>query len=108
MQVRGDLALTDLDDAHRVAVVAATREALSNARRHAPGRPVSLSVVRDGDAVDVVVANPLVTGGHGLLGMRERFAELGDGERRGVARRGRVRRGHAPAGRGRTRGRCGA
>ena len=73
----GDTALTDLDAAHRAAVVQVVREALSNARRHAPGRPVSLSVIRDGDAVDVVVANPLSGGGHGLLGMRERFAELG-------------------------------
>lgn len=73
---QGDLALADLDDAHRVAVVAASREALSNARRHAPGRPVALSVIRDGDAVDVVIANPLSGGGHGLIGMRERFAEL--------------------------------
>jgi signal transduction histidine kinase len=74
---QGDTALTDLDAAHRAAVVQVVREALSNARRHAPGRPVSLSVIRDGDAVDVVVANPLSGGGHGLLGMRERFEELG-------------------------------
>lgn len=77
--VQGDPALSALDDAHRAVVVAAVREALSNARRHAPGRPVSLSVIRDGDAVDVVVANPLTSDGHGLLGMRERFAELGSG-----------------------------
>ncbi|WP_413600690.1 sensor histidine kinase [Curtobacterium sp. Curtsp57] len=77
--VTGDLALADLDDAHRVVVVASTREALSNARRHAPGRPVSLSVIRDGDAVDVVVANPLSGGGHGLIGIHERFAELDAG-----------------------------
>ncbi|MBT1631784.1 sensor histidine kinase [Curtobacterium flaccumfaciens] len=75
--VQGDAALAVLDDAHRAAVVQVVREALSNARRHAPGRPVSLSVIRDGDAVDVVVANPLPSGGQGLLGMRERFAELG-------------------------------
>lgn len=75
--VQGDTTLSVLDAAHRAAVVQVVREALSNARRHAPGRPVSLSVIRDGDAVDVVVANPLSGGGHGLLGMRERFAELG-------------------------------
>jgi len=74
---QGDETLADLDAAHRAAVVQVVREALSNARRHAPGRPVSLSVIRDGDAVDVVVANPLAGGGHGLLGMRERFQELG-------------------------------
>lgn len=74
---QGDETLADLDASHRAAVVQVVREALSNARRHAPGRPVSLSVIRDGDAVDVVVANPLAGGGHGLLGMRERFQELG-------------------------------
>lgn len=74
---QGDETLADLDAAHRAAVVQVVREALSNARRHAPGRPVSLSVIRDGDAVDVVVANPLARGGHGLLGMHERFQELG-------------------------------
>ncbi len=74
--VQGDLTLAVLDDAVRDAVVAAVREGLSNARRHAPGSAVSLSVIRDGDAVDVVVANPLRTDGHGLRGMRERFAEL--------------------------------
>ena len=75
--VQGDLDLHDVDEATRAVVVSAVREALSNARRHAPGRPVSLSVIRDGDAVDVVVANPVAADGHGLLGMRERFAELG-------------------------------
>lgn len=77
--VQGDLALTELDDHHAAAVVAAAREALSNARRHAAGTGVSLSVIRGGDAVDVVVVNPLAAGGHGLIGMRERFAELADG-----------------------------
>jgi len=75
----GDTRLSVLDAAHRAAVVQVVREALSNARRHAPGRPVSLSVIRDGDAMDVVVANRLAGGGHGLLGMRERFDELGSG-----------------------------
>lgn len=77
IEVQGDATLAALDEAHRAAVVQVVREALSNARRHAPGRPVALSVTRDGDAVDVVVANPLTGGGQGLLGMQERFAELG-------------------------------
>ncbi|PZE37650.1 two-component sensor histidine kinase [Curtobacterium sp. MCPF17_031] len=75
--VQGDLDLPDVDEPTRAVVMAGVREALSNARRHAPGRPVSLSVIRDGDAVDVVVANPVAADGHGLLGMRERFEELG-------------------------------
>ncbi|MBT2501990.1 histidine kinase [Curtobacterium sp. ISL-83] len=76
--VRGDEALADLDAAHRDAVVAVSREALSNARRHAPGRPVVVSVVRDGSAVRVTVTNPLASDGRGVVGMRERFAELHD------------------------------
>jgi signal transduction histidine kinase len=79
LRVAGDLSLAGLDPAHRDAVVAATREALSNARRHAPGRPVTLTVqqTRPSGPVDVVVSNPLADPGHGLVGMRERFAELG-------------------------------
>lgn len=79
LHVDGDLTLAALDPAHRAAVVAATREALSNARRHAPGRPVTLTVEGSGPtgSVDVVVTNPLADPGHGLVGMRERFAELG-------------------------------
>ena len=89
----GDAALTTVDAAHRRVVVAAVREALSNARRHAPGRRVVLSVDRADSAVHVTVANPLDRSGHaragadgragavghGLVGMRERFAELDDG-----------------------------
>ncbi|WIE75496.1 histidine kinase [Curtobacterium sp. MCSS17_007] len=86
----GDLALTAVDAAHRDVVVAAGREALSNARRHAPGRPVVLSVDQEDAAVRVTVTNPLdatadpaatasgAARGHGTDGMRERFAELGD------------------------------
>ncbi|MFS0728588.1 histidine kinase [Curtobacterium sp. 1P10AnD] len=75
---QGGETLADLDAAHRAAVIQVCREALSNARRHAPGRPVAVSVVRDGSAVSVTVANPLGSDGHGITGMRERFAELGD------------------------------
>ncbi|UFU13937.1 histidine kinase [Curtobacterium sp. C1] len=86
LTTHGDQALAAVDAAHRHVVVAAVREALSNARRHAPGRPVVLSVDRDGSAVRVTVTNPLDPAGgaggpgdgHGLAGMRERFAELGD------------------------------
>lgn len=65
------------------------QEALSNAIRHAPGAPVAVSCLRDGDHVTVDVRNersstPPVTpaagptgGGHGLVGMRERAAMVG-------------------------------
>lgn len=60
------------------------QEALTNARKHAPGSPVRVTVGQDGDALRVTVANPLpagkrpgATGGHGLVGMRERVVALG-------------------------------
>ncbi|UBQ02382.1 histidine kinase [Curtobacterium sp. TXMA1] len=94
LTTRGDLGLPSVGAAHRAVVVAAAREALSNARRHAPGRAVELSVRAAGPTVDVTVTNALdpapapagavagvgagVGAGLGLVGMRERFAELGD------------------------------
>ncbi|MET3635843.1 sensor histidine kinase [Curtobacterium oceanosedimentum] len=94
LTTRGDLGLVSVDAAHRAVVVAATREALSNARRHAAGRPVELSVRAAGPVVEVTVLNALdpassgagsgagsgsgAGAGLGLVGMRERFAELGD------------------------------
>ncbi|QKE83644.1 sensor histidine kinase [Arthrobacter sp. NEB 688] len=68
------------------------QEALTNARKHAPGCPVTVSVEgRAGAAVEVVVANPLPVGagatlpgaGLGLLGLHERVDLLG-----GVLRHG--------------------
>jgi signal transduction histidine kinase len=62
------------------------QESLSNATRHAPGAPVSVTVGHDHHAVCLRVANgpghPPAPGeapgpGHGLAGMRERVALLG-------------------------------
>jgi signal transduction histidine kinase len=68
------------------------QEALSNARRHAPGAPVAVSVDHDADSVTLRVTNgpgaPAVARangrganghapGHGLAGMRERAELLG-------------------------------
>lgn len=63
------------------------QEALSNARRHAPGAPVAVSVDHTADAVTLQVTNgpgtpalPHANGhptGHGLAGMRERAELLG-------------------------------
>jgi signal transduction histidine kinase len=60
------------------------QEALSNARRHAPGAAVTVRLVYRLDAVTIEVVNaapehPPVAGdpGHGLLGMRERATMLG-------------------------------
>jgi signal transduction histidine kinase len=56
------------------------QEALTNAARHGGGS--AHVVVAVGDALDLLVTNPLVPGvpageGHGLVGMRERVALLG-------------------------------
>ena len=62
------------------------QEALTNARRHAPGAPVDVRVVADGDAVVVEVVNGAAgpipaprteASGFGLVGMRERVRLLG-------------------------------
>ena len=69
------------------ALYRAAQEALTNARRHAPGRPVVVDtrvVGRDGHRTAVLrVTNPLDdgeasgAGGRGLAGMRERVEALG-------------------------------
>ena len=63
------------------------QESLSNARRHAPGAPITVTVKGEGGWLQVNVENgPALTlpapaaataGGHGLAGMRERVALLG-------------------------------
>lgn len=82
----GRTSLHGIDDAHREALAGALREALVNARRHAPGTAVRVGIDRDARAMVLRVTNPMpitpapsVGGGHGLAGMRERFAALGDG-----------------------------
>ncbi|MCL2515771.1 MAG: histidine kinase [Microbacteriaceae bacterium] len=77
----------------------ALQEALSNARRHAPGAPVAVRLTASPRRLDLEVENPLaaaagtgsagavppregaarVGGGHGLTGMAERFAALPGG-----------------------------
>ncbi|RPF22691.1 sensor histidine kinase [Myceligenerans xiligouense] len=64
------------------------QEALTNARKHAPGKPVVVTIAgAPGDGIDITVANPLPHGeardelpasGLGLMGLTER-AELGGG-----------------------------
>ncbi|WEG09418.1 histidine kinase [Microbacterium horticulturae] len=63
------------------ALTHALQEALSNARRHAPGTPVDAQLRWNDGQVRLTVRNPLVAGtvagaGYGIVGMRERFAGL--------------------------------
>lgn len=70
------------------------QEALTNARKHAPGAPVSIQVTgKPGATLDLWVSNPLTdlarpdrTGsGFGLLGLTERAASLGGSVTYGAA-----------------------
>jgi signal transduction histidine kinase len=60
------------------------QETLTNAMKHAPGQPVSLTLIHDGGAIDLSVVNPITNSdvgvsGRGLTGMQERLALL-DGQ----------------------------
>jgi len=63
----------------------AVQEGLTNARKHAPGERVEVVLTWSADSVELQITNPLGLsratpgGGHGLVGMRERFAALPGG-----------------------------
>jgi signal transduction histidine kinase len=86
VEVRIDAELRGLDEQIAVAVSRAVQEALTNARKHAPGQPVSIDLRTGPEGLAVVVSNPVGTrmgalarsgSGAGLLGMIERIAALG-------------------------------
>jgi signal transduction histidine kinase len=91
--------VTSFDPGVELAAYRIMQEALTNARRHAPGAAVDVELryeqdmlrvrIRDngpgpGDGVDGV-GGAAGTGGHGLLGMRERAATVGGSLRAGEA-----------------------
>lgn len=72
-----------LGAAASVAMVRTLQEALTNARKHAPGVPVFVTVRWTDSSASLEVSNALPAsgvdapgGGHGLEGMRERFGAL--------------------------------
>ncbi|WP_417511538.1 sensor histidine kinase [Microbacterium sp.] len=73
----------DISTATQLAIYRITQEALSNALRHSPGAPISVSLSADDTDVTLVVRNPYdaetpgTPGGHGLRGMHERATLLG-------------------------------
>jgi len=88
--VRGRL--PGLDPGVELAAYRIVQEALTNARRHAPGAAVDVELHHTGDALAVRIRDngpgppPAVPdGGHGLAGMRERAAAVGGELRTGAA-----------------------
>jgi signal transduction histidine kinase len=82
-----------LDPGVELAAYRIVQEALTNARRHAPGAAVDVELYYADDAIRVRIRDngpgPVApTDGHGLLGMRERAAAVG----------GKLRTGPAPGG----------
>ncbi|RDI50713.1 sensor histidine kinase [Nocardia mexicana] len=79
-----------------VSLLRAAREALTNAGRHAPGQPVSMTLAFLPERVRLSVRNPVqgtatgddASGGYGLTGMRERIALVGGTLRAGPDERG--------------------
>jgi signal transduction histidine kinase len=66
----------------------AVQESLTNARKHAPGTRVIVTLRWNDGLIEATITNPLRPGmsapggGHGLLGMRERFEKLPGGSAR--------------------------
>jgi signal transduction histidine kinase len=84
--VEVSLRVTGIDGVPGTVGLAAYRivqEALANAARHAPGKPVSVEARGFADRLEIIVRNRLAgpvgaaSGGHGLVGMRERATLLG-------------------------------
>ena len=74
----------ELPDAVSVCVYRVVQEALTNAVKHAPGSRVTVELAAADREFLVAIENyaqqappPPISGGHGLLGMRERVAALG-------------------------------
>ena len=62
------------------------QEGLTNARKHAPGQPVTITIATLADALSITMSNPTAqtgekagvhSGGYGIVGMRERASVVG-------------------------------
>ena len=90
VSLSGDLA-AEAGSAQQYVAYRVVQEALTNARRHAPGQPVAVAVVADEGVLRVRVTNPYLAAstaadgaGAGLAGMRERVEALGGSLSTGV------------------------
>ena len=83
-----------LDPGVELAAYRIVQEALTNARRHAPGAAVDIELRYADDALRLRIRDngpgqaPRYRAGHGLLGMRERAAAVGGSLQTGDARGG--------------------
>jgi signal transduction histidine kinase len=73
--------ITETSEAVAVTLYRVAQEAITNAMKHAPGEPVSMTITQDDDSIELTVVNPLGNSdggvpGRGLTGMRERLALL--------------------------------
>jgi signal transduction histidine kinase len=86
LSVEGDA--RELSPEASLALMRAVQEALTNARRHAPGSTVhvrliyaaantSVIITNDATAAETVAVGASTTGGYGLVGMRERLELVG-------------------------------
>ena len=85
-QGAGPQSLAELSTMGGHALNRAVQEGLTNARKHAPGQPVTITIATLADALSITMANPTAqagekgsgnSGGYGIVGMRERASVVG-------------------------------
>ena len=82
----GPQSLEELSTMAGHALNRAVQEGLTNARKHAPGEPVTITIATLADALSITMSNPTAqakekgsgnSGGYGIVGMRERASVVG-------------------------------
>ena len=82
----GPQSLEELSTMAGHALNRAVQEGLTNARKHAPGQPVTINIATLADALSITMSNPTAqtgekagvhSGGYGIVGMRERASVVG-------------------------------
>ena len=82
----GPQSLEELSTMAGHALNRAVQEGLTNARKHAPGEPVTITIAALADALLITMSNPTAqakekgsgnSGGYGIVGMRERASVVG-------------------------------
>ena len=85
-QGTGPQSLAELSTMGGHALNRAVQEGLTNARKHAPGEPVTITIAALADALLITMSNPTAqakekgsgnSGGYGIVGMRERASVVG-------------------------------